>query len=136
MIRKVEVLVIDRAKWGVGRNGGALRRYNEELYCCLGLYGLALGADKKAIQGSTFLGDSHFKGNVMPNEARWLTSSFCSNSEEARALAKVNDSKTCTQKWREKEVKRRFGKQGIEVKFIGRMPKQPNVHTKRKDHAG
>jgi hypothetical protein len=116
-VKEVKSFVIDRAKWGVGKNGGSLLNPDTGLMCCLGHYMRALGATKRSMRwvglpGRTLLGG-------LPE---WLTDIGVNTSVDR--LVKSNDSCDISQKEREKRVKEGFAAQGIKVSFKGRLPRK------------
>lgn len=119
-MKEVTELVIDRARWGVGSEGGSLYDSDTRKMCCLGFLARACGSRVSDIDGLGY----------PPRET--VPDYFASKSDDVNSdpevgafqAARVNDNETVTSREREKKIKEIFSARGIKVKFVGAFPKQ------------
>jgi hypothetical protein len=119
-------LTISRKIWlrGTGLQGNSkLLRSKDSKMCCVGIYLEALGVPRDRLEDES---SAHgLAMNDIPVEAKWLIKlddgfvGRCTGSEEAYELYLTNDRdpREITDNEREDEVKRLFGRQGIEVTY-------------------
>lgn len=122
MMAEVANLVIDRSKWARGAHKDTcLLDSADDMKCCLGFYGLALGnnrsslvneADPECTSDSThwpsWLLDADEEESLYHRE----------NSAECKALINFNDDESIPDSERESHIAGIFAKHGVEVEFI------------------
>lgn len=115
---KVISFDIDRNFWSRGLGGSSLLDGDGQM-CCLGFYGLACGMTFDSIESMAY--PSSVKKKT-PKQIGWLfeDSPFISDDEKKNqyALADINDRRDVKNYERERKIKRRFARNGIEVNFI------------------
>jgi hypothetical protein len=121
--KELRELIIDRKKWGRGDTGGELLNY-DGLMCCLGFEARALGCTKKAIQDTAMPADIVNADPKLAKKFSWLVNAdeiktnLYGDSKDALTLAKLNDDRTTSDKFKEREIKKIFKRNGIKVTFI------------------
>lgn len=123
-------LVIDRKKWGTGREGGSLLNTNNEKLCCLGFFCLAAGASRAQIRDTPMPVDYYSPFPVCQTESflkeiaplvKKRSKTEYQNNRICGLLSVVNDSESKRYKnpaKREARIKELFAKVGTKVKFI------------------
>jgi len=117
---------INRKNWGRGKRGGSLldiRNLEDGSQqinmCCLGVYGRACGIGVKRLRGKGMPLDVR----NLPKQMSWTIKKYMfgrDNSGAAISLAKTNDANKTSDKKKEATIIRRFAKQGIRVRFVGK----------------
>ena len=137
-IRNVKEFIIDRSQWlpwEAQRGGSALRltgSYGKTAdgrtrMCCLGIYLNKCGVPKDTLNGYVMPRELPLK--IVAKIPSWLSD----DDDTAGDLANVNDTANFAIRKgerridaREKKIKALFKKQGVKVKFIGKLfPKKP-----------
>lgn len=114
-MKEVTELVIDRARWGTGIEGGVLYSSDTKKMCCLGFLARAYGSKVKDITNKGFPSDGQAPeafciGEHGPNVA-------------ARKAADANDNPDGRSRDREAAIRSIFANAGIKVKFVGKLGK-------------
>lgn len=133
----MKILKINRAKWGIGAQGGLLLNPKTEKYCCLGFFCRQVGykdADIKNISAP-----ANFIWNLNVNEKAKITrierlkqllfikGDKIRDNKVCQNLMAVNDSESkfySNNAKRESRIKELFKKIGVTVKFSGDYSKK------------
>lgn len=133
-MEKLKEFVIDRSKWLCGAESlkKVIDQKKEDLFdirskrsCCLGLYANQCGIGKDILKNNSTIFGLVAEANSHPKikKLEWLNEhigNFNTDRVESEFML-TNDDPEISQKERESRLKKAFAKNGVKVKFVGRL---------------